>query len=606
MKPYPRGLLCGDGKGIRLDHVQLPALLSDNFKVEVEVTPTNKSINDASGQMFLTLTTGTYIRIVQNNFHFRISTLVNDVLTSTSSQITQVTVQNNVRYKVSLEVSAGVVVFTINGSNGDSYVQKITLAAGTSIVTTPWYSLGMWSSSSDRREFYGVLHNVKFYNGGNRVLSYDMESGTMPGPLLTNYGSYIVPKSATPVPKKNLVKPISNWNTIASEMVVLSPYKAEMNVSQASRFSMVNIDVKPNTTYTVKANHNGRLGVYKNGTIALRAYGTEQTFTFNSGIYDQVSLYFNNAVPGYFFIENVMVYEGLDDVPFEPYELGMKKPALVPKKNLIPDFSKWTLNAKATIVNTYELLLSPTLAWSASNVVIDVKPNTTYTFSREFASGIVYLTELDSNGNQVKSSNTSNSGIVLTLTTMPSTAKIKVIYDNGNTSSGSFSLTKPQLKEGSVATPFKPYELGTKPAILYPKKNLVDLSKFTVRPGTTYVRNTGNNSIEWDANADYAGADHTFPDGLLNGRTITYSKESVNDGVEVVFIYYISGEFTYFKILPDETSKTITVPVNANNCRLFVQNRAGVRGVMKTSKLQLEKGSLATSYEPYQTGMKPL
>jgi hypothetical protein len=146
------------------------------------------------------------------------------------------------------------------------------------------------------------------------------------GPDKTPFQLYVNNmKPAVLYPQLNLIKPFSKWDSLAAEMVVTSDYKAKMSPTQAAKYSFVTFNVKSNTTYTVKANHNGRLGIYKGGSTAIRAYGAEQTFTFNSGVYDQLSLYFNNASAGDYYIEDVMLYEGTTDEKFEPYKLGNKK-----------------------------------------------------------------------------------------------------------------------------------------------------------------------------------------------------------------------------------------------------------------------------------------
>lgn len=74
-------------------------------------------------------------------------------------------------------------------------------------------------------------------------------------------------------------------------------------------------------------------------------------------------------------------------------------------KNLLPPFSEWTLNANATVTESYGLVLNATNTFQISMVRIPVVPGQKYTFSTGKSTGYYYLKWINSSGVQTSWNN---------------------------------------------------------------------------------------------------------------------------------------------------------------------------------------------------------
>jgi hypothetical protein len=124
-------------------------------------------------------------------------------------------------------------------------------------------------------------------------------------------------------------------------------------------------------------------------------------------------------------------------------------------KNLLPPFTEWTLHANATVISPYELELVATGTYQNSITdYIKVLSSTAYTISFSANGGEFRLRQYDKNQTLIKDSawTTTTS---LTETTHANCKFVKLEVSNGNTTSGTFTFTNPQLELGSVATTFE-------------------------------------------------------------------------------------------------------------------------------------------------------
>jgi hypothetical protein len=188
------------------------------------------------------------------------------------------------------------------------------------------------------------------------------------------------------------------------------------------------------------------LDIQANGTNTF-AWASGDTFNF-----DGVRLF---EIPQ-------SIYDSLEfDVNKFPYVDSVrhtKNPYFIAYgKNMLPPFTEWTLHANAEVVSPYELKHTATATFQESTIVLDALPNTTYTMSVGSIVGDFIVDEMkddlvfDSNKRHLI-----NSATPLTFTTASTTTKFTVRFGNGNTTSGTFTISNPMLNLGSTALPFEP------------------------------------------------------------------------------------------------------------------------------------------------------
>ncbi|AKC02670.1 hypothetical protein CPT_Stills42 [Bacillus phage Stills] len=145
---------------------------------------------------------------------------------------------------------------------------------------------------------------------------------------------------------------------------------------------------------------------------------------------------------------------------------------LYPQKNLIKpltDTSMWTVAGAASIIDAYSFKLVALASYQGTPAIVDVEPNTTYTFSFEWESdaysvtpNIMSYTEALVYVAPVFNNSVTNKKWSITFTTAANVKKIKFLMQNSS-NTGTFIFKNFQLELGSVATTFEPYKLGNKP-----------------------------------------------------------------------------------------------------------------------------------------------
>ena len=150
-----------------------------------------------------------------------------------------------------------------------------------------------------------------------------------------------------------------------------------------------------------------------------------------------------------------------------------------------------------------------------------------------------------------------------------------------------------QLEEGQTRTEIAPYS-GTTIPISFPAqgKNLFDVTKYPFTEGKC-VNATNGGTV---SDESYACTIDFIPVENLAGETVTLNKRPGGLNVGVAFYseaispgYYISGEKNNNGTAG--TPMTFTVPQTAKYMRFTVASGA--------TDIQIEKGSQATTYEPY-------
>jgi hypothetical protein len=201
------------------------------------------------------------------------------------------------------------------------------------------------------------------------------------------------------------------------------------------------------------------------GKNSLRLYagalgGTSVT-TFNV---DGVRLYEIDSTT-YSKIDSDAEYTGdklADKFPYVDSIEHIQQPIITKTgKNLLPDFSQWTLHANAVMTGPYSLTLNATAAAQTSQINgTKVIAGSQYTFSANIV-GYYGITFHDVNGTQLSTTGWLNgNGNVSTTVTAPTNAiEVRVLLSNNTNSSGTFTFTNPQLEIGSSATAFEPQNI---------------------------------------------------------------------------------------------------------------------------------------------------
>ncbi|MFS0904128.1 hypothetical protein AB3N02_13825 [Priestia aryabhattai] len=487
LKPILKGLICGIGKGLKLVTNNYPIVIKEGSDFTIETDLTSTYIDPGvGGQFFLGLSnTGSYVRIVQGKFHTRIGSSG----TAVSITVDNVTAVVGVRYKVIVSVINRIATISVWGSDGSYGTKTATMeAAGTLFNCTPSY-FGLWQVA-DKREFTGVIHNVKITSTGVADVVFPFDKLQMPDYIETNYGSYLNPKPANKYPKKNMITGFSSLKLGTLTMPSYSDWKATLNNPTglpANAYWLV--DVKPNTDYTFSVEKPAGVEIAAfdvNASTVLNAGGylTTNSVSFNSGPRTQARIYVRQSAPNTTFeVGKPMLNEGSLQ-PFEPYQL-IHKPStlynsknkvavLYPQKNLFTLDNAITTNAAGTTFQT--LSKNDVVVTSGSNTfsacktaMFPVKPNTQYTlsFTVEHISGA-------DNPRVSPRKGTDGSGIgivdgtgykTLTFNSGTETQIYLLLYGNlGTATVQTNKYSNVQLEEGTTATPFEPYKIGNKPA----------------------------------------------------------------------------------------------------------------------------------------------
>lgn len=162
-----------------------------------------------------------------------------------------------------------------------------------------------------------------------------------------------------------------------------------------------------------------------------------------------------------------------------------------------------------------------------------------------------------------------------------------------------------QVELGSVATGFEEMYTGNKPAELMPSKNLASniQTDWTIRGATNWFT-LKDNVLTYEATAQYAGANlvefNKYID--LRGQTVTMSYKSATTNNTLMFYYIRSdGSQSYIGVDGTTKSRTISVPTDASNIRLYVQNTEAITApkIYTIENIQLEIGGAVTPFTPY-------
>lgn len=125
---------------------------------------------------------------------------------------------------------------------------------------------------------------------------------------------------------ENLLPPFYEWNLGTSVVNIDNPYKISLIATAEASLVFYDIWVAPNTKYTLNAQHNGWIGIYKtDGETSIAPYTQATRLTFNSGDNNVVRIYLSKRTlaAGTYTFTNPMLNIGDTAKPFKPREDAM-------------------------------------------------------------------------------------------------------------------------------------------------------------------------------------------------------------------------------------------------------------------------------------------
>jgi hypothetical protein len=254
---------------------------------------------------------------------------------------------------------------------------------------------------------------------------------------------------------------------------------------------------------------------------------------------------------------------------------------------------KWVLHANAQIVDDETLVLNATATGQFNSLTIPCTPNTNYILSF-VSSKQAFVDQFDGiNGTGTKTNLVSSHGGVgatnsIPFTTTATANSIVIALGSGDFGAGNYTFKRPMLNVGSSPVPYS-RKTGDKMVLPTAKKNLFNkltasADGFRVDAGTgTVLTSSGNSYSDWitiKPNTRYTASNLNILGDATGHHCAFYDVNKT----------YISGV----------VSSSLTSPSNAVYLRISFTTSL-------KDLVQLEEGSTATSYEPFnvQLNKKP-
>ena len=234
-------------------------------------------------------------------------------------------------------------------------------------------------------------------------------------------------------------------------------------------------------------------------------------------------------------------------------------------------------------------------------VYIPCKQNTTYTIQKMIGKrfGVAYTYETPAQGVMAYNKTVDNNVASITITT-DSSAKYLVVYLRNGNASGEITLQQAldslQIEKGSTATDYEPY--GVMPSPDYPSeiesvkgKNLFDENKSEWGKYNVWQHNTGDSANAFVNVINIKGLDKCSISFKNNTRTFRFGYQFIDDNEN-----YLSGLY-WSAPTNEKIVANISVPENAS--KIIISQLDGQKE--DDIKIQLEKGTVATPYVPYNS-----
>ena len=161
-----------------------------------------------------------------------------------------------------------------------------------------------------------------------------------------------------------------------------------------------------------------------------------------------------------------------------------------------------------------------------------------------------------------------------------------------------------QLEKGSSATPFEPYTNGPAPNPDYPQAvNTVTGENVVKICGKNLWGAEKHGNLDENTGQEVANNNRWVTDGYIPVKSNTaYTLSSDAENLWYIFCFYDANQNFISGVSYYGHSQTQTTPANCKFVKCVICDTATI----KTTQRQLEEGSTATAYEPYQGQSYPV
>ena len=390
---------------------------------------------------------------------------------------------------------------------------------------------------------------------------------------------------------KNLFKPIATQTKVGMSLTYNSDgsYKLNGTATSNTSFYVTGLNYEAGT-YTLSLNNslaisNGSFYVQaetSSGNV-IRAFdkiNATKTATTTAPI-NALSIVIPNGLTLNNFVFKPQLETGSVATPYEPYTGGEPSPN--------PDYPSEIENVKGK--NLFDVSNSQIgVAWNLSNNTsraicnVKVNPNTIYSLSFKNISGIdgLYFGEKINSTDKTVISGMTQITANRQITTKGTTNYLVIQFNKDNISLSDIETIKLQLEKGPVATSYVPYGVIQ---IVETGKNLFDGE---LELGT-YLTTTG---VKYNTTDTYRNANYV---SINPNTTYTFSIDGTS---QRYVLYFYDKNKTFLNYNSSLSNGTFMTPDKAYyvNFRCFTVDFTSNYAELK---VQLEKGPIATDYEPY-------
>ena len=388
---------------------------------------------------------------------------------------------------------------------------------------------------------------------------------------------------------------------------------------EGSWFVGILTPVKANTNYYVSATRKNLSGGNRTGNISVYGgYNTDMVAdfqnnngTFNSGNRTSVYLVFyadSGTAGNYADFENIQLEKGTTSTDYEPYVGGTASPnpdypqdvkvvtgeqtVKVTGKNLCDGINQdyWLTSTAA----------NAGVATGNSGLIMSVQPNTTYTISTTASQARyrVALSDQTYSGSQFATyDGVVKDGTSQSITINSSTHPYLIV--------NATDLSKIQVEKGSTATIYEPYQSQNYELNL--GKNLLEIESsqqggvavtLNADGSVTCVGTTGNNAYY-----NFMPYQQALPQ-MLPAGTYTFSRSGNSSQTRIRLWDSSKTNYEEFYISPSATYVTVTTTFDCYYVNGYVSGLSANTQINETLKLQLERGSTATTFAAYKTPLE--
>ncbi len=271
--------------------------------------------------------------------------------------------------------------------------------------------------------------------------------------------------------RTNLVPKYQNWTQIGNYSII-EDFKTQVVVSDNSnKLAYVSLNVKQNTDYALKIEHNGNIAVFnEDASSSLYGYTTSQEITFNTGSNSKVLIYLRNinATNGTYDFNYPILEEGTVAGNFI---IGTKSTYSVRLtsvgKNLF-DINNIKSDGNFKVVektnNSFTIEADSSIGQQVLNINpnIKFKPNVQYTMSGNSYETVetknLRISFVYTDGTETTMSAPTTTTAYFSNTSAINKTISHISYRMSATGSGQTILTNFQLEEGTTATDYVKHE----------------------------------------------------------------------------------------------------------------------------------------------------